>query len=116
MLKIGPKFITGCVVSMLVMNAVGLGATLARQGLTGASFGAVAGFLFENGVLLVVYWLVQRTGPAVKVYYWWTLGAFGVATILTAVDLGLRLAWGNRPRDSADQFHGSGAENMVSLS
>lgn len=107
MLKIGPKFITGCVVSMLVMNAVGL---------TGASFGAVAGFLFENGVLLVVYWLVQRTGPAVKAYYWWTLGAFGVATILTAVDLGLRLAWGNRPRDSADQFHGSGAENMVSLS
>lgn len=94
MLKIGPKFITGCVVSMLVMNAVGLGATLARQGLTGASFGAVAGFLFENGVLLVVYWLVQRTGPAVKAYYWWTLGAFGVATILTAVDLGLRLAWG----------------------
>ena len=45
MLKSGPKFITGCVVSMLVMNAVGL-------------------------------------------------GAFGVATILTAVDLGLRLAWG----------------------
>ena len=80
MLKIGPKFITGCVVSMLVMNAVRLG--------------AVAGFLFENGVLLVVYWLVQRTGPAVKAYYWWTLGAFGVVTILTAVDLGLRLAWG----------------------
>lgn len=50
MLKSGPKFITGCVVSMLVMNAVGLGATLARQGLTGASFGAVASFLFENGV------------------------------------------------------------------
>lgn len=55
MLKIGPKFVTGCVVSMLVINAVGLGATLARQGLTGASFGAVASFLFENGVLLVVY-------------------------------------------------------------
>lgn len=76
MLKIGPNFITGCVVSMLVINAVGLGATLARQVLTGASFGAVAGFLFENGVLLVVYWLVQRTGPAVKVYLLVDAGSF----------------------------------------
>lgn len=66
MLKIGPKFITGCVVSMLVMNAVGLEAALARQGMTGASFGSVAGFLFENGVLLVVYWLVQRTARPLR--------------------------------------------------